>query len=758
MNVPDLPITSADRALDHPSQAGGPLAILPRVEVPVAASPGGGLATMPVVIPNAWDLAQAFARRWPLAIGLGVLCASIASVAAWLLVPPASYTAKALLNVSQQQPRWFFQTAETKVDFETYQRTQLTLLRSRLVLNAALRVPEVSELPVIAKQTDELAWLAKQIQAKYEGEILTVSMSGEDPRALPLIVNAVVQSYLDEVVNYEKQSRIERFEKIRELYDNAQRRLTTRRQELKALADQQGAGDIETNRLVHGLALEREQMAIEELMRIEYELRQVEAQMHAAGIAIEEAAPGENPVAAASPVEVSEDQIAQYLGRDEQIATYRRMIQELQEQYTQTMRLAVKANDPTLVAQGRRLADTRAALARYEAQMRPRVIEYLRQQPRDQAVVGVGEELAQQRRMLLELQALAEADVERLGNQSRSINENTFDLEGLRDEIEHIDESAQRLGDEVQALTVEVEAPERVRWIEKADQPQLQPGKRGLMTAAAAGGSFFLTLLAISFLEFQSRRVSNVNTVMAALPLRLVGTLPALPRQSEREESAQHQRGLLMESIEAMRTNLLRIASVEGVRMVMVTSADSGEGKTSLACHLAASLARSERRTLLVDCDLRRPTTHQVFDVLAKPGLCEVLRGEVELADAIQHSSIEGLWVLAAGKGDDTALQMLARRRFQEVFRVLRTSYDFIVVDTPPILPVADALLIGQQVDGAIFSILRNTSRVPRVQSAHDRLAAVGVRILGAVVSGVRGEASYHYPYYDSPVGAGEGT
>jgi capsular exopolysaccharide synthesis family protein len=203
----------------------------------------------------------------------------------------------------------------------------------------------------------------------------------------------------------------------------------------------------------------------------------------------------------------------------------------------------------------------------------------------------------------------------------------------------------------------------------------------------------------------------------------------------------------LTESVDAIRTTLLSAARYEGLRRVMVTSAVGGEGKTLLSCHLAVSLARAGCKTLLIDGDLRRPSVHRVFNIPLGQGLSELLRGEVEPAGIANPGPIDGLSIITAGQSDSRAIQNLARDRIGAVLRQLSDSYDFVVVDSAPVLPVADAQLIGQHVDGVVFSVMRDVSRLPAVYAACERLALLRIRILGAVVNGTHGgiyQSSYH--------------
>jgi capsular exopolysaccharide synthesis family protein len=201
----------------------------------------------------------------------------------------------------------------------------------------------------------------------------------------------------------------------------------------------------------------------------------------------------------------------------------------------------------------------------------------------------------------------------------------------------------------------------------------------------------------------------------------------------------------LVESVDATRIMLAHAARVDSLRMVLVTSAVGGEGKTSLSSHLATSLARFGQRTLLIDGDLRRSMVHRLFDQSQGPGLCELVRDEVDPAAAIRPTAISDLWILPAGHFDDRALPMLAQPGARRLFDRLREQFDFIIVDSAPVLPVADTLLLCQHVDATLFSVLRDVSQVPKVEAAYQRIAALGVPTLGAVVLGIDVPASYGY-------------
>jgi capsular exopolysaccharide synthesis family protein len=234
----------------------------------------------------------------------------------------------------------------------------------------------------------------------------------------------------------------------------------------------------------------------------------------------------------------------------------------------------------------------------------------------------------------------------------------------------------------------------------------------------------------------------------------VLGTVPnisALSRAKGLSESGVLH-GVLAESLDSIRTMLLQQSRDVARQIILITSAGDREGKTTVASHLAASLARSGRRTLLIDGDLRSPTAHLVFGAADNPGLCEVLRGEVEFAAALQPTLVDGLMLIPGGQCDYTAIAALAKNVLSEVLQKAREQFEFIVIDAAPVLTYADTLLMGNQVDAAVLSVRRDFSRIHKVNEARERMESVGIRVLGAVVNGIT--ESSRRPAYALPASA----
>jgi len=690
------------------------------------------------------SLLKALRRRWLLALCLGLFGAALLGSITYVVVPPAKYTARAMLHVNSVQPRILLQVTETHTEYGAYQRTQLALLKSRLVLNDALKQPEVAKLPLVTQQIDPIEWLEQELQVDFASgsEILRIGMSGESPEELTLIVNAVTHAYLDEIVDVELNQRRQRYDLLKETWNRYQENLREKRKELKKLTEMTGSDNKATLANIHQLELNRLGRAEDELSRIQSELR---------NLRIEYEVTKEKNAGTVS--HVTPAMIEDAIRKDRSIEVINERIAAAQRGFDRYNRGIRNKNDPALKKYRDELETSRAALAAQHRKLYPIVAKQLQQMGHEN-YDSQENLLAHRIGILSKLEIELTDDVKRLSSRTRTITQSTGDLFSIQEEIANADEVARTIGREVEALTVELQAPPRIRLLEEAVLPRTKDETRQIKLAGMAGcGAFAIALVGISLWEFRSRRVDSASDVVQSLGINLFGTLPILPRRNRKFGSGDLQRrrwgSMLIESVDTARTALLHVSRTEAIRVVMVASAVGGEGKTSLSSHLATSLARAGRRTLLIDGDLRCPSAHELFDQPCAPGFCEVLRGEIELGDAVQPTMVNGLWLLTAGHSDTDSIQSLAARDLRAMFDQLKEHYEFLVIDSSPVLPVADSLLIGQHVDAVIFSIMRNVSRIPKVQAAYERLSRLGIRMLGAIVTGERTEdygSKYQYP------------
>jgi capsular exopolysaccharide synthesis family protein len=708
----------------------------------------GAVGSSPASAATPAALFKAFRRRWLLAASAGLLCGLAGFAVVWFLLPLGKHTAHSLIQVSANQPQIIFPTAETRSDFASYRRTQMALIKSRWVLNTALRQPNVAALDTVQEHLDPVQWLEANLKVDNTlgPELVRVSLTGDDPDELKVLVQAVTKAYMEEIVNEERRNKLSRHEHLKELYTRYEERLRDKRKAQKALADAIGTSNSTNAAIKQRLALEQLAIAQKELAQVRSDKTRL--QVMAAAQEAQGKSKTEVPVAEA----LLEEQVQQ----DAAVKKHVEEVSKLESKLEEIRQVATPARFQAVSQDTRdKLNAARRALEERRRRVRPLLVARLRAKIGRDARSEAGK-LKERVGYMNQLETRLQKDVDRLARESQSINKQSSDLEALRDEIAQDEALMKRVGNEVAALDVERDAPSRVRVREDGVVTSpFNQAKRILAAGGAGGLGLSLALFGVIWWEFRSRRISSVEEVVQKLGLRLMGTLPHLPERvrhpAGKGSTARdlHWHNLLTESVDATRTLLLHEARSQPLRLVMITSATAGEGKTSLATQLAVSLARARRRTLLVDCDLRNPTAHRLFDVAREPGFCELLCAEAELAEVVRPTGMDGLSIIPAGRGDADAIQELCQDRCGQIFGELKEMYDFVVVDSSPVLPVADALLIGQHMDGVVFSVLHEVSQLPKVHAAHQRLEVLSIRILGAVVNGAPGSgedgADYQY-------------
>ena len=203
----------------------------------------------------------------------------------------------------------------------------------------------------------------------------------------------------------------------------------------------------------------------------------------------------------------------------------------------------------------------------------------------------------------------------------------------------------------------------------------------------------------------------------------------------------------MAEGIRSIRTSLLSYGNGQpNYRVVQITSALPGDGKSMISANLACSLANAKRRVVLIDADLRLPVQHKLFGIDAKLGLTSVLNGECSLDEALVETQVKGLFLLPSGPRPNNPAEALQMPEFQQVIDDLRPDFDMVLVDTPPLLAVTDASNVAGHVDGVIvvFRIVRNIK--PLSKRALTMLQSLHTNVVGLIINAV-GDSSQSASY-----------
>jgi succinoglycan biosynthesis transport protein ExoP len=714
-----------------------PFASQPTPELRQPAPALAGTTQLPALTstPDALALLKALRRRWFLAGALGVLVAGIVGAAAWMLLP-ARFTAFALLQVASK-PNALVQPMGNREDFTIVQKTIAARLKSRDVLMRTLSQDQVRHLGIIKKHPDTLStltWMEEYLKVEIQdnSELMTVSLSGEDPNDLQIIVNNMVKSFMTIVGNEDKRRGKDRLEKTKILYENAKEKLAEKVNAKDALLKSSGVKD--------------PWAMMNLLQNTQSELRQAQTDWSRYRFDLERRSAQYTNVQTAKKnldkLTAKDVPVKDALDLDSNLRKELNQVEGLEKYLERMVNAGVQATEFTFRQTKAELETIKKRSDEHLMQVKSEIADKARKKQEaefDTSMANLQTEIVPLEKFVAETRERAEAlskDLDRV-----NISSKKYDL--LDSEIQQEQKNADRLFDVFKQAQMEEEAETRVTPIGEAELQNRDAKKRLLMLILAPIAAFFASMLAVAWWEFAARRIHEPDEVVAGLAMRVVGAVPELPDPKRQRIGADPQaeeilRHNLIESIDAIRTMLLRNAGVENLRVVMVTSAVGGEGKTTLASNLAMSLARAGRKTLLIDCDLRRPAAHQLFELPLQPGFSEVMLHEVDLPDAVRPTATDpNLFLLPAGLWDRNVVQELAKTGITSIFEKLRDEFDFIIVDSHPVLAATDSLLIAQHVDAVIVSLMRDVSQMHNVHTACQQLTALGIRVFGAVVSGM---------------------
>lgn len=294
------------------------------------------------------------------------------------------------------------------------------------------------------------------------------------------------------------------------------------------------------------------------------------------------------------------------------------------------------------------------------------------------------------------------------------------------------------------------------------------------------------------FLEYLDRSLRTTEQVEKALRLPALGVIPAVGEAAggygygygygygrRRKKKPQPQtdgekvsiellphnkvRSVVAEAYRAFRASLL-LSRAGGIKSVIITSGFPGEGKTSTVANLAIVMGQLGKNVLVIDADLHKPRLHQVFRMSNRVGLVSILAEDLEPSRAIQKTELPGVSIVTSGPNSPNPSGLLASDRMRKTLALLCENFDFVILDSPPVAPVADAMILGHLTDGVVLCVKGGFTAREHVLRARDRLLTANVRILGVLLNNLPepgpgyGGGRYYYAayskgYVDEPAG-----
>lgn len=239
-------------------------------------------------------------------------------------------------------------------------------------------------------------------------------------------------------------------------------------------------------------------------------------------------------------------------------------------------------------------------------------------------------------------------------------------------------------------------------------------------------------------------RIEKINRTRARdrMVIRKMGNSKVDPRIISYFDS----KALITEQYKILRTNILSLNKTKPHKVFVLTSSIHNEGKTITALNLAITLAHSTQKpkVILIDADMRRGRVVKYLGIQHQVGLSEILSGKAEMQDALFHIDIENLTIMSAGAVPENPAELLASDKMKSFILDLRREYDFVIIDTPPIIPVTDSGILGAEADGVLMVIQAGRTQRGIVRRATELLHQCHAKILGYVLTNIE----YHLPEY----------
>jgi capsular exopolysaccharide synthesis family protein len=685
---------------------------------------------------------QAVRQWWLLATPCGIILAVAAAAWVWWSFVPV-YQAVAWVQIQETQP---FIAIPGVRDSARFVQTQIELIRSPLVLGSAVSRPSVAELPELQTESPlELMLVNVGVRTVGSSDLYHITYKSTNPVAAAQVANAVADAYLElqqSRANSQTQSMLGYLTRER---DRRAAELEQLRERVRVLfakvhphaaylpPGEKGDRDPSTSPLA------REQS---ELMNAEVERAVLEARLKAYEKLVKDETTDVPGVMIDSAVEQRievQRLMAQIAAKESALKEYEKIASRGE-------------SDPGWQRLNKELAEMRQDLVATRKQLKPVVqteLEEAMRRERDEAAAMLQAQVKSQG-------VLEDILRERLNTKRQELeqgSDESLKLEFARADLARAEDVFRKISDRIFAMQTEKEAPARATLLTAATPPPAPMELFPLKKVGVAGlGGFMIPFLLAVLWEMRVRRIADPKQIQTELSLQVLGEITTVPMRSMipgrwARERFERDRGTFEESIDSLRTSLMLAEDLGELQVLVVASAVSREGKTSVASQLAVSLANCcQEPTLLIDTDMRAPDLHDMFGISLEPGLAEYLSGQCSADEAIVTNWSKRVHLLPAGRLTHSPHALLNTPMFAELLERMRSRYRYIVVDAPPVLAASEAMTVAKLADGTLLCTMRDISRAPQLRLACQRLRLAGAHLLGAVLNGVPPK-TYAYKY-----------
>lgn len=655
-------------------------------------------------------------RHWLMVLLAWILVAVPSAVGIWTFLKP-TYIASADVEILPRQTPILYPDVNTPVSsFDAYLTTQSETIAGTEVLHAALADPTLRGLPLLA-EPEPVAALRSALTAKVipRSYILRVSVEQRDPEAAKLLAKAVVKAYETIAVDNDRVAQEKQRKILSEERTRLRRAIQEQRDAIARIAQQFQAANEDMYTVLRDGVIKSSVQTRAELERAKIQRSNYQSQL----TQLEQGL---------VPTTTPSDDInwrEQYIEND---GTVRRLRMEIDAEKWQVLRFGANpAREKRIAALEAQLAELRTRVGEEaDARLRERHAAMLEHSKR---------RIAEDVKALDALIANLERDLEAQKDEGMQMGQASLEIRRLQEESEFTKNELERVEEKLRALEIESRREARIKVSNTAEiLPDGVKDRRVKLIPVAVIGALGLAMGLAFLRDLATGRLYAARDIESQVGLRLLGALPSLEDLHRGRVTDDDFR----ESYRAIRATLAGISPDGRVpRHILVTSAQAAEGKTSLAISLAAGLAEGGQRVLIVDGDVQAPRIAQTLHLKGDHGLRQVLTGERSLAEAVGPTSLPTLEVLLSGRNGHSAEGMLTSEAAAALLKDASERYDHVIIDSPPVLGAADALIWAQNVHGVVIASFAGYSNLGIIRHACEQLFAAGGRILGTVVSNV---------------------
>lgn len=293
---------------------------------------------------------------------------------------------------------------------------------------------------------------------------------------------------------------------------------------------------------------------------------------------------------------------------------------------------------------------------------------------------------------------------------------------------------------------------ENVQVIDKAQIPQNPVKPRPMLNMAIAGVLGIMAGVFLAFLlEFLDTTIKTSEDVEKHLKSAVMGTIPMFEIEQGKIMTLKDPKSPVSEAFRTLRTNIQFSNIDKDVKVIMVTSSTPGEGKSTVISNLGNTMAGTDKKVLIIDCDLRKPVLHKRFKLSNMEGLTNVLMGDKVLSEVIQEcEEAENLNILTSGPIPPNPAELLGSKKMKEFIKMAKEKFDIVIIDTPPVGLVTDAAVLSTRVDGVLLVTAAEQTDIEVIRRGKGALERVNANIIGIVLNKVplTSRTYYKYGYY----------